>query len=186
MSSASVCGGVAGVCGGVAGVCGDCGGVAGVCGDCGGVVGDCEDCGGYLDLVESAVEAIRRGEFRKVVLSRTAVVRADLSDSGAMHAVLGRLRGSNPDCAVFAFADGEAVFFGATPEELVAIQGTRVHSTALAGTAARGGTPAEDEQLAAGLLVSSKDRARAPLRSRWDRRGSGRVGPSGHGGARAA
>ena len=135
------------------------GGCSGVCGDC----GDCScvdgDCGDYLDLVASAVDAIHRGEFRKVVLSRTASVEADLGDSVAMRTVLARLRESNPDCAVFAFATGQAVFFGATPEELATIHDTRIQTTALAGTAARGDTTVEDEQLATELLASSKDRS---------------------------
>ena len=133
--------------------------VADVCADCVLCSSVSEDCDGYLDLVASAVEAILRGEFCKVVLSRSAAIEADLNDSADMHVVLGRLRASNPDCAVFAFATGEAVFFGATPEELVAIHGTRIQTTALAGTASRGDTTAEDEQLAAGLLVSPKDRS---------------------------
>ena len=76
-----------------------------------------------------------------------------------MVAVLDRLRQRNPACATFAFSVGETTFLGATPEELVTLDGSRLHTTALAGTAPRGDTPAADERLAAGLLASAKNRS---------------------------
>ncbi len=111
--------------------------------------------GDYLDLVASAVAAIGRGELHKVVLARTLTLDIDVDTVAA----LDLLRRRNPTCAVFAFAAGDSTFLGATPEELATLKGSRLHTTALAGTAPRGESGDADERLAAGLLVSTKNRS---------------------------
>ncbi len=119
---------------------------------------DSVDCGrddGYEALVAEAVAAIDRGAFAKVVLARTLTLDRGLDAA----AVLDRLRRRNPACATFAFSVGDTTFLGATPEELVTLDGSRLHATALAGTAPRGDTPEADERLAAGLLASAKNRS---------------------------
>ena len=117
-----------------------------------------QDCGrddDYEALVSDAVTAIGRGEFGKVVLARTVALDRGLD----VVTVLDRLRQRNPACATFGFTVGEATFLGATPEELVTLDGSRLHTTALAGTAPRGDSPETDERLAAGLLGSAKNRS---------------------------
>ena len=116
---------------------------------------DCDHDGGYEDLVADAVAAIGRGAFHKVVLARALSVGHGLD----VAAVLDRLRHRNPACATFAFSVGDTTFLGATPEELVTLDGSRLHTTALAGTAPRGDSPDADEALAAGLLASAKNRS---------------------------
>ena len=91
----------------------------------------------YLAHVASAVAAIERGEMQKVVLARTVALDIELDAV----AVLDLLRRRNPTCAVFAFTNGDSTFLGATPEELVTLNGPWLHTTALAGTAPRGDTP---------------------------------------------
>ena len=109
----------------------------------------------YEALVSEAVAAVDRGSFHKVVLARTLTLDRGLD----VVAVLDRLRQRNPACATFAFSVGETTFLGATPEELVTLDGLRLHTTALAGTAPRGDTPEADGRLAAGLLASTKNRS---------------------------
>ncbi len=109
----------------------------------------------YEALVAEAVAAIDRGAFEKVVLARTLTLDRGL---GAVE-VLDRLRRRNPACATFAFSAGDTTFLGATPEELVTLEGSRLHATALAGTAPRGDTAEADERLAAALLASAKNRS---------------------------
>ena len=116
---------------------------------------ECERDDYYQALVSEAVAAIDRGAFHKVVLARTLTFDRGLD----VVAVLDRLRQRNPACATFAFSVGETTFLGATPEELVTLDGSRLHTTALAGTAPRGDTPEADERLAAGLLASAKNRS---------------------------
>ena len=116
---------------------------------------DCDRDDYYEALVSEAVSAIDRGAFHKVVLARTLTLDRGLDAV----AVLDRLRCRNPACATFAFSVGGTTFLGATPEELVTLDGSRLHTTALAGTAPRGDNPAVDERLAAGLLASAKNRS---------------------------
>lgn len=109
----------------------------------------------YQALVADAVAGIRRGDLQKVVLARTVTVAHGLDTV----AVLDRLRRRNPACAVFAVTSGESTFLGATPEELVTLDGSRLSTVALAGTAPRSDDPTVDDRLAAGLLTSDKNRA---------------------------
>lgn len=113
----------------------------------------------YLNLVNDAAAAIADGEFRKVVLARVheeAVV--DPVD------VLHRLRHRYQNCAVFSVAVGDRQFLGASPEQLVALDGPEVRTEAVAGTIGTSSTdltdesPA-DESLAAELMNSPKTRA---------------------------
>ena len=116
---------------------------------------DCSRDDDYGALVSDAVTAIGRGEFGKVVLARTVALDRGLD----VVTVLNRLRQRNPACATFGFTVGDATFLGATPEELVTLDGSRLHTTALAGTAPRGDSPEADARLAAGLLGSAKNRS---------------------------
>ncbi len=108
------------------------------------------------EQVTAAVERIRAGDLRKVALA--GALRADLGAPASVPDVLARLRSAYPDCYRFAVApEGGATFFGATPERLVSLRGRAVRTGALAGTAARGDTEAEDERLARALRASEKD-----------------------------
>ena len=109
----------------------------------------------YRELAASALGAIDRGELQKVVLARSVA----LDDELDAVTVLDRLRRRNPACATFAFTISDTTFLGSTPEELVTLDGPRLHTTALAGTAPRGDSPETDERLAAGLLASAKNRS---------------------------
>jgi len=105
----------------------------------------------WQNAVAAAVARIRAGELRKVVLARDlhAVASAPLD----MRLLLARLTARHPGSYTFACAG----LTGATPELLVRRVGQEVSSLVLAGTAARGGTPAEDQALSAALLASAKD-----------------------------
>ena len=116
---------------------------------------DCDRDDYYEALVSEAVSAIGRNAVHKVVLARTLTLDRGLD----VVAVLDRLRRRNPACATFAFSVGDTTFLGATPEELVTLDGSRLHTIALAGTAPRGDTPDADDSLAAGLLASAKNRS---------------------------
>jgi isochorismate synthase len=97
----------------------------------------------------AAMEAAGPEGLRKVVLAREVLVEADRPFDRAV--VLERLRRSFPDCYLF-LVDG---FLGASPELLVGRSGGVVQAQPMAGTAPRGGDPATDARLAAGLLSST-------------------------------
>jgi isochorismate synthase len=119
----------------------------------------------YARAVREATRRIRSGRLRKVVLARSIVVAADRELDAKQ--LLWRLRAVDPDCWTFATPQlaldagtllPTGVLVGATPELLVAKQGTTLTSTPLAGSAPRFGDPEEDRASAARLFASSKDR----------------------------
>ncbi|WP_423751587.1 isochorismate synthase [Salinirarus marinus] len=107
--------------------------------------------------VGEAVERIRAGDLKKVVLAQALATTLDRPLS--VPDVLERLGARYPDCYRFLVEPGDAApsFFGATPERLVTRRGRTVHTGALAGTTGRGDTPEEDEWLAAELLDDEKN-----------------------------
>ncbi|HEV7735636.1 MAG TPA: isochorismate synthase [Candidatus Binatia bacterium] len=107
--------------------------------------------------VERTLAAIAAGRLAKLVLARTADVRADRPFDALR--IVRRLRASYPGCAVFAVRRGGSTFVGASPERLVAVDGDRLDTAALAGTTGRGGGPSADRALADALLASPKERA---------------------------
>ena len=70
-----------------------------------------------------------------------------------------RLAGEYPTCTVFAVAQQDACFLGATPERLAQAHHGTVSTMALAGSIARGATPEEDRLLGERLRTSPKERA---------------------------
>jgi isochorismate synthase len=109
----------------------------------------------WMRHVEIARRRIEAGTIEKVVLARRLRIRAAHPlDALAIH---GRLAARFPSCIHFAFGHGPDAFVGATPELLVRKSGLRITSGSLAGTTARGRTPAEDRRLARALLESKKE-----------------------------
>jgi isochorismate synthase len=111
-------------------------------------------------LVESVARGIRDGSLgiEKVVLAREAHVYGQAQFEP--DACLRRLAAEYPTCTVFAVAqNNDACFLGATPERLAQARQGNISTMALAGSIARGATPAEDEKLGQRLLASAKERA---------------------------
>ncbi|WP_052888923.1 isochorismate synthase [Thermogemmatispora carboxidivorans] len=106
--------------------------------------------------VARAVDQIRSGAYDKVVLARAMRL---LRQDGIFEPepALQRLREGYQEAYLFAFSRAGSCFLGATPERLVQAQGGAVETMALAGSAPRGRSPHEDEQLARELLGSSKN-----------------------------
>lgn len=110
----------------------------------------------YLAAVRETCRRMRAGEARKVVLARDVLARPERPV--ATGDLLARLAAAYPSCWTFA-VDGIA---GASPELLVRLEGRRLASRVLAGTARRhAGTPeerrAEAERLAEWLRSSEKN-----------------------------
>ncbi len=105
----------------------------------------------WEQAVAEAVTAIKAGALRKVVLAQDQFATA--AEPVDARILLQRLAARYPECYTFA-CDG---MVGATPELLIRQAGRQVSALVLAGTAPRGGDPAEDEALGSGLLASAKD-----------------------------
>ncbi|MBF5043962.1 isochorismate synthase [Aggregicoccus sp. 17bor-14] len=103
---------------------------------------------GFEARVSRALEAIGSGALQKVVMARAIDAQAEQPFS--LVDVLARLREQNPRCATFLLrAPGGTAFVGATPETLCRMEGARLSTEALAGSA----SPAQ----AGALAGSDKD-----------------------------
>jgi isochorismate synthase len=112
---------------------------------------------GYRDRVAEAVAIMRTPAtgLDKVVLSRS--VTAALSGPLPLSAVLRRLRAHEPTCTIFSFPVPDGTFFGASPELLIAHNGSRIWCHPLAGTIARGDTARSDADAQGRLASSAKE-----------------------------
>ncbi|MEX1207579.1 MAG: isochorismate synthase [Acidimicrobiia bacterium] len=110
----------------------------------------------WLGLVDEALAAIKAGSMQKVVLARSVAVTAAVAL--AAFDLVSELRDRYPECHVFGWQEGEAVFIGASPELLVARDGQNFHLAPLAGSAARGSDAEDDRRLGDDLLGSAKNR----------------------------
>ena len=110
----------------------------------------------WTAAVGKAVDAIHRGDLKKVVLTRSVVVRSDGAPDG--FDLVSHLERSYRQCFSFGWRVNGATFVGASPELLVRLDGGVVTSNPLAGSARRGEGEAEDRLLADELMTSEKDR----------------------------
>jgi menaquinone-specific isochorismate synthase len=105
----------------------------------------------YIHAVTAVIARVHEGLADKVVLARDLVAHApgiqDWRDA------LNRLADAYPDCTTFAI-DG---LVGSTPETLAVVHGGRLSMRVLAGSTARGDSPAADRAQAEALATSSKD-----------------------------
>jgi menaquinone-specific isochorismate synthase len=106
----------------------------------------------WMETVADAVEALERGDLRKVVLARRVDITANRPF--VVPDVLERLTALYPSCMIFSVGG----FLGASPELLIRRNGRDVESHPLAGTVARSGDAHGDEALVAKLMGSPKAR----------------------------
>ncbi len=110
----------------------------------------------FQKSVIDALKSIRANHFTKIVLSHAIDVTStrQFSLTNSLH----NLRNFYPDCYIFSTSNGKGKnFIGASPERLIRIQDGELITDALAGSAPRGKTPAEDIVFANSLLCSEKD-----------------------------
>ena len=108
----------------------------------------------WQDRVARTAATIRAGTYAKVVLARA--VEVDLASPSAPVPVLCRLRAAFPAATLFAIPRGDQVFVGATPERLARVAGGAFATMALAGSAPRGATAAEDAAIGAAMQHDPK------------------------------
>jgi len=105
----------------------------------------------YLREVAYVIDELRDGVADKVVLARDLVAHAPgMRD---WRGALSRLAEAYPDCNTFAI-DG---LLGSTPETLAVVHRGRLSIRVLAGSTARGDSPAADRAQANELATSAKD-----------------------------
>ena len=111
----------------------------------------------YERAVADAVETIRSGRVKKLVLAREVRVTTPAAHSAG--SLFGALREAFGSCFCFCVGTPEAAFVGASPELLVRRSGAVAATVALAGSARRSADPAVDDHLGEQLLHSDKDRS---------------------------
>ncbi len=109
----------------------------------------------YRDAVKQAADSIDAGELAKVVVAREVEALGSIDPA----VVLARLSSRFESCAVFGFGRGTSCFVGASPEVLAELNGDVVTTYAVAGTAPRGATPADDAAIAERLATDPKEQA---------------------------
>lgn len=109
----------------------------------------------FRGLVKQAVSEVESGKLAKVVAARAASVRA----AADPWRVLDVLRHRYPSCATYGVFRRSAVFVGASPELLVALDGGTVTANALAGTIDRGSDELADARLEERLRHDPKELA---------------------------
>ena len=119
-------------------------------------LGERPDRAAWDRLVGLFAGAVGRGRLDKVVLARRVDLRSPIEID--VENALRRLAAGAPEGTIYAFVRGGRTFLGATPERLVRTAGRDFETVAIAGSAARGATAAEDAALAAALLASEKER----------------------------
>ncbi|BCL37374.1 menaquinone-specific isochorismate synthase [Nostoc sp. MS1] len=111
----------------------------------------------YKSSVASALKKIETNELSKVVLADILDVKSNQHFN--LFQSLNNLRKIHPNCYVFSTSNGKGQnFIGASPERLITIHNQQLITDALAGSAPRGKTPAEDAANANRLLNSEKER----------------------------
>lgn len=109
-----------------------------------------------LAAVADIAAEIRSGSYEKAVLASIREIEAGAPiEPGA---ALSQLRTDYPHCHLFSFRRGDAIFIGASPEQLAGLRNGVVTSLGLAGSVRRGQTLEEDDALGKQLLQSAKDR----------------------------
>jgi isochorismate synthase len=115
---------------------------------------------GYARAVASAVDALKAGELRKVVLARA--LRLTMAAPVDVGTLLANLVSDN--VAGFTYAvdlpavTGRRTLVGATPEMLLSRTGATVTANPLAGSIPRDSDPVRDRANGEALLASAKDR----------------------------
>lgn len=109
----------------------------------------------FMSKVERATEAMKRGEAKKVVLSRYQAYEVDYDPIDLFAAYC--MSQQFVDAFLIHFDDVVAIV--ASPELLVDVRSGSLTANPLAGTRRRGATPEEDEQLRQDLLGDRKELA---------------------------
>lgn len=113
----------------------------------------------YLSTIVAALGRIDDGTLSKVVPARQITARfTGAPGEDAVGALLARLAARYPTATTFGVGHGSLTLLGATPELLIRAAGGFAETDALAGSCARGETPADDIALARAMLDSAKER----------------------------
>src|SRR3954451_1036845 len=125
----------------------------------------------YMANVETVREGMRRGDYYEVVLRQTF----STAYSGRASALFERVQRASPSPYEFLLQFGEEQLVGASPEMFVRIEGQRVETCPISGTAQRTGDPMRDADNIKELLKSAKEESELTMCTDVDRNDKSRV-----------
>ncbi len=125
----------------------------------------------YMAGVESVREGMRRGDYYEVVLRQTfSTPYADPASK-----LFERIQKASPSPYEFLLQLGDEQLIGASPEMFIRVEGRRVESCPIAGTARRTGDPLVDHDNIRNLLNSTKEESELTMCTDVDRNDKSRV-----------
>ncbi len=125
----------------------------------------------YMANVEIVREGMRRGDYYEVVLAQTFRT----AYGGKASELFSRMQRANPSPYEFLIQFGGEQLVGASPEMFVRVEGERVETCPIAGTARRTGDPIQDEKNIRELLSSTKEESELTMCTDVDRNDKSRV-----------
>ena len=125
----------------------------------------------YMAKVETVREGMRRGDYYEVVLRQT--FRAPYS--GRASELFERIQHASPSPYEFLLQFGDEQLVGASPEMFVRVEGRRVETCPISGTAQRTGDPLVDANNIRALLNSAKEESELTMCTDVDRNDKSRV-----------
>jgi anthranilate synthase len=125
----------------------------------------------YMANVETVRQGMRRGDYYEVVLRQT--FRTPYS--GKASTLFTRMQDASPSPYEFLLQFGDEQLVGASPEMFVRIEGRRVETCPISGTARRTGDPIKDAENIRELLNSAKEESELTMCTDVDRNDKSRV-----------
>jgi anthranilate synthase len=125
----------------------------------------------YVANVEKVREGMRKGDYYEVVLRQT--FSAPYSDS--ISKLFERVQQASPSPYEFFLQFGDEQLVGASPEMFVRVEGSRVETCPISGTAIRTGDPLKDADNIRELLNSTKEESELTMCTDVDRNDKSRV-----------
>jgi anthranilate synthase len=125
----------------------------------------------YQANVETVRQGMRRGDYYEVVLRQT--FRTPYS--GSASDLFERVQRASPSPYEFLLQFGEEQLVGASPEMFVRVEGQRVETCPISGTAQRTGDPLRDADNIKELLKSTKEESELTMCTDVDRNDKSRV-----------
>jgi anthranilate synthase len=125
----------------------------------------------YKANVEIVREGMRQGDYYEVILRQTF----STPYSGKASDLFERMQLANPSPYEFLLQFGDEQLVGASPEMFVRVEGSRVESCPISGTARRTGDPMQDAESIRDLLDSRKEESELTMCTDVDRNDKSRI-----------
>ena len=125
----------------------------------------------YMANVETVRKGMKQGDFYEVVLRQSF----ETTYSGSPAKLFNTIQQASPSPYEFILQLGEEQLIGASPEMFVRVEGPRVETCPISGTARRTGDPMVDAENIKQLLMSAKEESELTMCTDVDRNDKSRV-----------